>query len=715
MDHNSRIYAQLDDYQQIAFFMNRTYYSGKSNVFYLRNTKGAVTKLSIKNVDSTNYNYTRYILAYAGELVIGEDYDILEEHGLSTPLRYGLIVQTDRFDREFYNDRSDFGAHVFDGITRFVIWAPTASGVTLKLVLSDGSEEFHSLIREEKGAFVYEDARNLHGVSYIYLVHVNGKVNITTDPYGYGSTENSKLSVVVDFNQLSSYFYDDKLPKIKPHEVTICEVGIRDFSSHPNSGIKQKGTFLGFMEEGTTNEYGQATGFDHLLSMGYSHIQLMPIYDYQTVDELNPELFYNWGYDPIQYNCVEGSLSSDARVPLARIVELQELISKCHKQGLHVTMDVVYNHVFDEKTSPFEQVVPNYYFRQANGVLSNGSFCGNDFDSNKKMGRKFIVDSIRHWIEHYHIDGFRFDLMGILDIETMNEVKLVASTLRPRSIIYGEGWNMPTMLPDDQKASMYNADAMPEIGFFNDFFRDHVKGPSSADKRWAKGYCLGDPTYIEAMKASLVANVLDSQALKLFSQPSQSINYVECHDNATLWDKIKEANREERKEERIKRQKLTNAAVLLAQGIPFMHYGQEMCRTKYGEENSYRSTDEINRIEYTRLHSYQEVVEYTRDLIGLRKRVPAFSMASSAEIDQHVDFEVFHNSSLVYKLVDVGSYGEFKDVYAIFNPSYHQISYPLTQEFEVIADDMGIVNENQKIHTAVVPPISVLVIANRGG
>ncbi|HHX06856.1 MAG TPA: type I pullulanase [Erysipelothrix sp.] len=715
MEHNSRISAQLDDYQHITFNMSRTYYSGKSNVFYLRNPRGEISKLSIKNVDSSNYNYTRYTLICRDDLIIGDVYDVLEEHGLSTPLRYGLIVQTERFDREFFNDRSDFGVHVFDGRTRFVLWAPTANAVTVKLMFPDQSIEFHPLKREEKGAYVYEDSRNLHGVGYLYAVQVNGGANITLDPYAYGSVENSKHNVVVDFDQLSSYFYDDKLPRVKSHQVTICELSVRDFSIHPNSGINQKGTFLGFMEQGTTNEFNQATGFDHLLSMGYTHIQLMPIFDYQTVDELNPELFYNWGYDPIQYNCVEGSLSSDARIPLARIVELQELISKCHKHGLHVTMDVVYNHVFDEKTSPFEQVVPNYYFRQTNGVLSNGSFCGNDFDSTKKMGRKFIVDSVKHWVEHYHVDGFRFDLMGILDIETMNEVKLVASSLRPRTILYGEGWNMPTMLADDQKASMYNADAMPEIGFFNDFFRDHVKGPSSYDKRWAKGYCLGDPTYVEAMKASLVANVLDNQCVRLFSQPQQSINYVECHDNATLWDKLKEANREERKEERIKRQKLTNAAVLLAQGIPFMHYGQEMCRTKFGEENSYRSTDEVNQVDYSRLQSYQEVVEYTRDMIKLRKKIPAFSMGSAAEIAQHVDFEVFHNSSLVYKLVNVARYGEFREVYAIFNPSYHQISYPLAQEFEIIADENGLIETDSRINTAVVPPISVLVIANRGG
>ena len=448
--------------------------------------------------------------------------------------------------------------------------------------------------------------------------------------------------------------------------------------------------------------------------MGYSHIQLMPIFDFQTVDELNPKLFYNWGYDPIQYNCVEGSYSSDPRVPMARIMELQELIAKCHKHGLHVTLDVVYNHVFDQKTSPFEQVVPNYYFRQANGVLSNGSFCGNDFDSKRRMGRKFIVDSIAHWIEHYHVDGFRFDLMGILDIETMNEVKLVASTLRPRTIIYGEGWNMPTMLPDQEKASMYNADAMPEIGFFNDFFRDHVKGPSSREKRWAKGYCLGDPSYVEAMKAALVGNVLENQAVKLFNQPHQSINYVECHDNATLWDKLKEANREERKEERIKRQKITNAAVLLAQGIPFIHYGQEMCRTKFGEENSYRSSDEVNQINYDRLDQYREVVQFTRDMIKLRKKVPAFSMASAVEIMQHVDFEIYHNTSLIYKLVDLSDYGEYKEVFAIFNPSYHQIHYPLPGSFEILADGFGLVEDETPINVAVVDPISILVVANRG-
>lgn len=714
MDINSRIFAQLDDYQQITLYMNRTYYNGKSSLFYLRDPQGQIYKLIIRNVDSTNYNFTRYTLTCREDLQIGIHYEVLEEHGLSTPLRYGLIVQTERFDKEFFNNRNDFGVNIFNQETRFVLWAPTATSVTVKLMFPDGHEEFHGLLREDKGAFVYQDPRNLHGVGYLYAVEVNGDSNITLDPYAYGSIENSKYNVVVDYSQLVTHFNDDKLPKVKSNEITLCEVSVRDFSMHPDSGIDEKGTFKGFIQQGTLNTHGQSTGFDHLRSMGYSHIQLMPIFDFQTVDEVNPKLFYNWGYDPIQYNCVEGSYSSDPRNPMARIVELQELISNLHKYGLHVTMDVVYNHVFDVETSPFELVVPNYYFRQANGVLSNGSFCSNDFDSNRRMARKFIVDSIRHWIEHYHLDGFRFDLMGILDIETMNEIKLVASSLRPRSIIYGEGWNMPTMLPDHQKASMYNADAMPEIGFFNDFFRDHVKGPSSNEKRWAKGYCLGEVSYVEAMKSALVGNVLENQTVKLFSQPHQSINYVECHDNATLWDKLKESNREERKEERIKRQKLTNGAVLLSQGIPFMHFGQEMCRSKFGEENSYRSPDEINQIDYERLHTYQEVVEYTRDLLALRKKVPAFSMASTAEIAQHVDFEVYHNSALIYKLNDINDYGEYKEVYAIFNPSYHQINYPLSTTFEVLANESGLVEEPIQINEAIINPISILVIANKG-
>lgn len=707
-----RFEAHLDDYDKITVYIANTYYQGKSRFFWLRDPSGVLTSLHIQKIETTSNDYSKYTLTGFSELHIGASYEIVEEHAMSCVLQYGWIVRTDRFSHEYYTERTDFGAHIIDDGTRFTVWAPTAKEVKLALWI-DEHQYIIDMRKEDRGVYSATMKGNLHGAQYQYIVAVNGRIISSLDPYAYGSTANSTHSVVVDFNQFDINFHDDKLPKLRSvTDALICEASVRDFSMDPFSNINHKGTFVAMTQEETVNKFGNPTGFDYLKSLGFTHIQLMPVYDFETVDELNPHVFYNWGYDPVQYNALEGSYSTNPTDPLLRISEFLNLISHYHKHGLRINLDVVYNHVFDLDKSSFESIVPGYYFRRSSeGTISNGSFCGNDFDSTKSMARKFIIDSLTHFVRHYHVDGFRFDLMGILDVDTMNEIVLRLKALRPSIMIYGEGWSMPTMLEEHEKASMYNSVQMPEIAFFNDFYRDHIKGAASADRSWHKGYLTGDLSMIEAAKACLVGTTQDNQVVKLFNEPTQTINYVECHDNYTLWDKIKEACRDDLKIERIARQKAINGFVTLSQGILLMQYGQESCRTKGGIDNSYRSPDEINQIDYERHIQYREVVEYTKDMLALRQEFEIFRFKSHVDIQQHIYFQNLNESILLYGFKDVAKYCEYSDVKVFINPNKFAYEIDLDGEYDLIANEKGRIR-NQKVTSADIAPLSILIVGH---
>lgn len=706
----NRFEAYLDDYSTINAYLKVSHYLGESNKFYLRDTQGAITRLNIVAQENSG-DYQKYTLTIPRlEIEFGKNYDIIEEHGLTTQLQYGLVVRTKRFNDEFYNDRKDFGAHIVGDKTSFVLWAPTASQVILELYY-DGIPVHYRMNRVEKGAWEIALEGNFHGKEYLYLVHVNGQLNSALDPYGYGSIENSKRSAVIDFSQLKINMNEDKLPKLRTKtNAIIGEVSVRDFSMDPDTNIEHKGQFLGLIEEGRTDREGNSVGFDYLKAMGYTHVQLMPIYDFATVDELNPSLMYNWGYDPVQYNALEGSYSSDPTNPVKRVEEFLEVVSCFHRHQIRVTMDVVYNHMYDMENSSFEKIVPYYYFRMGeNGMISNGSFCGNDVDSSNAMVRKFIIDSCVHFTKHYHVDGFRFDLMGILDIDTMNKIVLETALIKPDIMIYGEGWNMPTMLQPEKRASMFNMEQMPEIGFFNDFYRDHVKGPSAGDKSHISGYALGDTSYIETAKASLVGNTLNDYVVKLFNEPTQSINYVECHDNATLWDKITSANPYDSNEIKIEKQKLTNGLIAISQGIAFYQFGQEMARTKNGIDNSYISMDSVNQIYYAQALKFKDIVNYSRDLIKLRKELQIFSFHKTSEIKEHISFENLKNKGLLVIYDQVAGYCDYEKVCVYINPSYEMISYELENESVLLADETGLADKHL-ITKVDVKPHSMMIV-----
>lgn len=710
MRKEKRFEAYLDDFNLLTVYLSKQFYQGKSEVFYTRDEQGELNKLTIKYKESTSNDYSKYIVTGCEFLEFGKEYELVEEHGLTTPLQMGLIVKKEKFDKMFYYSGNDLGAHITNQKTTFALWAPTATEVFVK-VNFNGKTVTYPLDREPKGVYKTTVNENLHLAHYTYLVNVNGEYRESVDPYGRGTISYGQKSVVLDDAQVHVDFNDASLKALEaPTDAIIYETSIRDFTSDENSSHKHKKTYKGFIERNTTTKNNTKTGFDYVLDLGITHIQLMPVYDFATIDEINVEVFYNWGYDPHQYNVPEGSYSSNVNDPLSRVMELKELVATCHKHGLRVVMDVVYNHVYDMHNSSFEKIVPYYYFRRSEtGAVSNGSFCENDVDSNKLMVRKFIVDSCKMWVKDYGMDGFRFDLMGILDVDTMNIIDKEIRRIKPDVLLYGEGWNMPTILDEGKKAMRENQHKMPNVGHFNDFYRDHVKGRTGEHEISIKGYCSGDVFYKDAMKMCLVGNSLEEPFLHLFDTPKKSINYVECHDNRTSWDKLKECCKEDQREVRIRKHKMMIAAIMVSMGVPFLHSGQEFCRTKNGIHNSFLSGDLINKLDWERKDRYQEVVNYTKDMIELRKNYSVLRFSETEQIKKHVYFKDLEKDVLLYGFKDVSEYIEFDELLIFFNPTNEVVYHCLDGYGTLIANEAGLIEKIQ-IQCVTINPNTMVVI-----
>lgn len=643
------IAAYCDDKQTITVDVSRNFYQGDAGKFYLENEDGNIEECRIRQIENRT-NEIRYTLETFSSIEIGRDLRVVSEKGYQAVLQYRLVTQKPFFDEMYSYDGDDLGAVVHEGKTTFKVWAPTAVKVGLDIEF-EGRQFCVIMKKEDRGIFSYTLDQNLDGATYQYLVHVNGQVHEAIDPYGKSSTANGKRSAVIDVEALKSRKTALISPILKPTDAIIYEASVRDMTSASSTGTKHHGTFMAMVEEGTRCE-GEKTGFDYLCDLGITHLQLMPVMDFMTVDELHRERHYNWGYDPAQFMTLEGSYSSNPNDPAARVHEFMTLVNKFHSRNIAVNLDVVFNHHYDVGLSCFDRIVPYYYFRvNENGTKSNGSFCGNDFESRRAMFRKYILDTCMFYMDVYGVDGFRFDLMGILDVETMNLLDRTLRSVRPDVMLYGEGWNMPTALSNHEKAMIENQSLLPNIGFFNDFFRDHLKGATSEYEAASKGFVTGDGMMIEAAKFAMAATAHPNLFHK-FDSPCQSINYVECHDNATVWDKMKICCAHEVRELRVKRQKMMNAVVLLAQGIPFLHAGQEFCRTKNGYHNTYNMPDNINSIDWLRKNRHLDLVNHLKDVIALRKNCEGLRYATSQEIGEHVSFEKIGNEVLMYTIKD---------------------------------------------------------------
>ena len=464
------------------------------------------------------------------------------------------------------------------------------------------------------------------------------------DPYAKALTINGEMGVVIDLEKTNPpNWLETPIPNLNSfNDAIIYELHVRDFSIAKDSGIRNKGLYLGFTEANTKGPGGVTTGLAHLVELGITHVQLLPIFDYGTVDERKPFASYNWGYDPLNYNAPEGSYATEPQNPLNRINELKQLILALREKGIRVVMDVVYNHTWQTEVSNLNRLVPNYYYRQdSKGNFTNGSGCGNELATERYMVRKLIVDSLCYWAKEYTIRGFRMDLMALYDLETVQIIRSELDKIDARTILYGEGWTGgPSMLPDQKMALKGQASKFPGVGVFNDDFRDAIKGHVFREDN--KGFVSGAYGMQESIKCGIVAatnhpDVDYRQVLYAHNPyaklPSQAINYAEAHDNLTLWDKLLRTN--PRDDELVQK---AGALLLLAQGIPFIHGGMEFCRTKYGDFNSYKSGDDINQIVWGRKLRYYDVYKYYQGLISLRKNHPAFRLKTAEEIATHLQF-----------------------------------------------------------------------------
>lgn len=617
------------------------------------------------------------------ELPMGEDL-VLLWGDLRIPVYPGAIVRTEWFDQRYSHIDAELGAKFETTGTTFSVWAPTATCV--KLFLS-GQE--HALKRGEYGVWNGVIAGNWHGVPYQYEVTVNGQSNLVNDPYSKALLANSQKSVVVDLSKTNpSDFAVPTRPKRQLQDAIIYELHVRDTTIHKDSGVFNKGKFTGLTEKDTANENGYSTGISYIKDLGCTHVQILPINDYARVNEISPEKDYNWGYDPLFFQVPEGSYSTAPENPIARITECKEMIQAFHKTDTSVILDVVFNHVFVMEESPFEYLVPGYYFRyHTNGKLSNGTGVGNDLATERIMMRKFILDTVDFWLTEYRVDGFRFDLMGTIDIETMRNIRERCAEEPIPIMLLGEGWELPTALANKKKSTSSNSGHLTDIRFFNDYFRDSLKG--NLFDVGETGYVNGVGRFIERLPHLVSGSVLDKFGVPFVSEVNQTINFVECHDNHTLWDRLRLTNVQDSELKRKKMHQLATGITLLSQGVPFIHAGQEWFRSKQGDENSYISGDTVNQLDWKQREAEDESIHFIKTLIAIRKNYNVFRLPSKQDIEERL--HILDTPTPVFGFTLLGDNEDFA-IYINPTNTHAQLHLPSSAKWQVLATNHFSIN-----------------------
>lgn len=616
--------------------------------------------------------------------------------------------------------------------TKFTLWAPTAEEVRV-LLYDSGNEgsayQTLSLEMGEDGIWNTSIKEDLKGKFYTFNVKVNGKwLGDTPGIMAKAVGVNGKRAAVIDLRSTDPEGWaNDVRPLLKDYaDIIVYEMHHRDFSLDSVSGIRNKGKFLALTELGTTTSQGEKTGIDHLKELGVTHVHILPSYDYASVDESKPDKAqYNWGYDPQNYNVPDGSYSTDPYKPDVRIKEFKQMVQALHKAGIRVVLDVVYNHTFNTEESNFERTVPGYFYRQTkDGKPANGSGCGNETASDRAMMRKYMVESVLYWINEYHIDGFRFDLMGIHDIETMNEIRAAVDKIDPSIFIYGEGWAASAPQLDQEELAMKaNIYKMPRIAAFSDEMRDGLRGGWDDDRKGA--FLIGQPGHEMSIKFGLVGGAVKHPQVINDSvnyskepwalQPTQMISYVSCHDDMCLADRLKATMPDATDEERASLHKLAETFVFTSQGVPFIFAGDEMMRDKKGIHNSYNSPDSINTIDWRNKTIHHDVFDYVRELITLRKNHPAFRMGDADKVRQYMEFLPVEGSNLVaFILKDNANGDSWKNIIVAFNSRKEpaKLSIPagrytiVCKDGKIKQSGMGQVSGNEII----VPARSAMII-----
>jgi len=626
---------------------------------------------------------------------------------------------------------SDLGINWSPKKTVIKVWAPTAQRVFLRLYKEgqggESIKEFQ-MLPDEQGIWLYEIRENVEGLFYTLQVRdMIGWLKEGPDIYAKATGVNGLRGAFIDTEKSNppKWEKDTRRTIANPTEMVIYEVHIRDFSMSPSSGIINKGKYLGFTETGTRLSTGETTGIDHLKELGVTHVHLLPVADFYTVDELNTSPQYNWGYDPLNYNTPEGWYSTNPSDATTRIREMKQLVQSLHNNGLGAIIDVVYNHTGLIFESYFNQTVPGYFYRfNDDGTFSDGSGCGTELATEREMVRKYIVESVAYWATEYHIDGFRFDLMGLIDIETMNQIREKLDTIDPAIFIYGEGWSAgASPLPEKYRAVKSNTKSLDRIASFCDDMRNGLKG-SPFDRNNA-GFISGITLREEQLKFAITGAVEHDQIIYDFvntshhswaNNPAQCVNYVSCHDNLTLFDKLQYSCPEASLEIVERMARLAFGVVFTSQGVPFFLAGDEMLRSKGGHPDSYRSPDYINQIEWTRKIQYAGLVSFVRSCIELRHQHPAFRICDGDMVRTKLRFlSKYIPGVIVYELGDHANGDRWRRILVLLNGNNYSVEYEIPFENWLIVAQNGEIMPNGIGHTKTslvrLHPISMMILA----
>lgn len=605
--------------------------------------------------------------------------------------------------------------------TFHITTSPDVKKVNVLLSDTDSDSPTELLTKQMKrvgaGKWELTVKSDLKGKYYLFSVYNSAQPDNTPGIFAKAVGVNGKRGAIVDLRDTDPEGWaDDVRPALSnPCDLVIYEMHHRDFSVDLSSGIKNKGKYLALTEP---------KAIEHLQRLGVNAVHILPSFDYASVDESKPDVpQYNWGYDPLNYNVPEGSYSTDAATPTTRIREFKQMVQALHRAGIRVILDVVYNHTFDINGSNFQKTYPDYFYRKtAEGKYSDGSGCGNETASEKPLMREFMKESVEYWIKEYHIDGFRFDLMGVHDIETMNEIRAMVDQIDPSIYIYGEGWSAGSCAyPQEKLAIKANAKQLNGIGAFCDDMRDALRGPFSDDHKG--GFLIGEPDQEESIKFGIVGAIAHPQIdmTKVnysreawTNEPSQMVAYVSCHDDMCLTDRLRATVPYITDDELIRLDLLAQTAVLTSQGVPFILSGEEMLRDKKGVHNSFRSPDSINRLDWNNLKRYPQVFDYYAGLIALRKAHPAFRMGKAEEVRKHLEFVDAPKGVVAFRLKDNAGGDAWRNIYVVLNsqktPQNVKVaegSYTtVVANGKVNADGLGLISGT----TLTVAPQSALIV-----
>lgn len=597
-----------------------------------------------------------------------------------------------KYDAQFieyptYNG-DDLELTVNNSGTHFKLWSPKAKEARVNLYdnghTGKAYETLPMTFDASNGTWSASVPQQLYGKFYTFQINQDGRwLDETPGVWAKAVGLNGKRGAIIDFAKTNPEGWaDDRGPVVNSfNDVIVYEMHHRDMSMHPSSGIANKGKFLALTEPGTLSPEGLKTGIDHLKELGITHVHILPSYDYNSVDEENlQENVYNWGYDPLNYNAPEGSYSTNPSDPAVRVREMKEMIKALHDAGIGVIMDVVYNHTATNDDSNFELTAPGYYHRHwDDGRYSDASGCGNETASDLQQMQDYIVNSVKYWADEYHIDGFRFDLMAIHDTETMNRVAKELKEVNPSVFVYGEGWTAgDSPLQPERRALKENVSQMEGIAVFSDDIRDAIKGHYT--NAMDRGFATGKPGLEETVKIGIVAATAHPQVdyskgnnskFAYADSPEMIVNYVSCHDDLSLTDKLRKSMEGEPEENMLAAAKLAQTIVFTSQGTPFMFAGEEVFRDKQGVHNSYKSPDSINAIDWSNKAKYKDQFDYYQGLIALRKAHPAFRMTSAEDIAKNLKFDKIDsekNPNLIsYSLLNNANGDAWKEIKVVFN------------------------------------------------